>query len=64
MSRMSVRLARVRPDLEQAIEFHDAIMAESGKALVGYETARTLANIVTRSSIPSEPPWMKLDAVF
>jgi hypothetical protein len=39
-------------------------MAESGKALVGYETARTLANIVTRSSIPSEPPWMKLDAVF
>jgi hypothetical protein len=45
-------------------KFHDAIMAESGKALVGYETARTLANIVTRSSIPSEPPWMKLDAVF
>jgi hypothetical protein len=54
----------VHPDLEQAIEFHDAIMAESGKALVGYETARTLANIVTRSSIPSEPPWVKLDAVF
>jgi len=37
-------LARVHPDLEQAIEFHDAIMAESAKALVGYETAKALAN--------------------
>jgi MoxR-like ATPase len=53
MSRMSVRLARVHPDLEQAIEFHDAIMAESGKALVGYETAKTLANIVLLSEIPT-----------
>jgi MoxR-like ATPase len=46
-------LARVHPDLEQAIEFHDAIMAESGKALVGYETAKTLANIVLLSEIPT-----------
>ena len=46
-------MARVHPDLEQAIEFHDAIMAESGKALVGYETAKTLANIVLRSEIPT-----------
>jgi len=53
MSRMSVRLARVHPDLEQAIAFHDAIMAESGKALVGYETAKTLANIVLLSEIPT-----------
>jgi MoxR-like ATPase len=46
-------LPRVHPDLEQAIEFHDAIMAESGKALVGYETAKTLANIVLLSEIPT-----------
>jgi MoxR-like ATPase len=46
-------LARVHPDLEQAIEFHDAIMAESGKALVGYETAKALANIVLLSEIPT-----------
>jgi len=50
---MSVRLARGHPDLEQAIAFHDAIMAESGKALVGYETAKTLANIVLLSEIPT-----------
>ena len=43
----------MHPDLEQAIEFHDAIMAESGKALVGYETAKTLANIVLLSEIPT-----------
>ena len=43
----------MHPDLEQAIEFHDAIMAESGKALVGYETAKTLAIIVLLSEIPT-----------
>jgi MoxR-like ATPase len=46
-------LARVHPDLEQAIVFHDAIMAESGKALVGYETAKALANVVLLSEIPT-----------
>jgi MoxR-like ATPase len=46
-------LARVHPDLEQAIEFHDAIIAESGKALVGYETAKALANVVLLSEIPT-----------
>ena len=51
--RTSIRLTRVHPDLEQAIEFHDAIMAESGKALVGYETAKALANIVLLSEIPT-----------
>ncbi len=40
-------------DLEQAIAFHDAIMAESGKALVGYETAKALANVVLLSEIPT-----------
>jgi len=43
----------VHPDLEQAIEFHDAIMAESGKALVGYETAKSLAIVVLLSEIPT-----------
>ena len=43
----------MHPDLEQSIEFHAAIMAESGKALVGYETAKTLANIVLLSEIPT-----------
>jgi len=43
----------VHPDLEQAIAFHDAIMAESGKALVGYETAKTLAIVVLLSEIPT-----------
>jgi len=43
----------VHPDLEQAIEFHDAIMAEAGKALVGYETAKSLAVVVLLSEIPT-----------
>ena len=43
----------MHPDLEQAIAFHDAIMAESGKALVGYETAKTLAIVVLLSEIPT-----------
>ena len=44
---------RVHPDLQQAIEFHEAIIAEGGKALVGYETAKALANIVLLSEIPT-----------
>ena len=43
----------MHPDLQQAIEFHDAIVAEGGKALVGYETAKALANIVLLSEIPT-----------
>jgi MoxR-like ATPase len=43
----------VHPDLEQAIEFHQAIVAEGGKALVGYETAKALANVVLLSEIPT-----------
>jgi MoxR-like ATPase len=43
----------VHPDLEQAIEFHQAIVAEGGKALVGYETAKALANVVLMSEIPT-----------
>src|SRR5438874_345645 len=40
-------------DLEQAIAFHDSIIAEGGKALVGYDTAKALANVVLMSEIPT-----------
>ena len=40
-------------DLADAIEFHNAIIAEGGKALVGYETAKALANVVLLSEIPT-----------
>jgi MoxR-like ATPase len=43
----------VHPDLEQAIEFHEAIIAEGSKALVGYDTAKALANLVLLSEIPT-----------
>ena len=47
---MSVPL---HPDLEQAIAFHESIVAEGGKALVGYDTAKALANVVLLSEIPT-----------
>src|SRR3974390_1944664 len=40
-------------DLQEAIDLHDAIIAEAGKALVGYETEKELANIVLLSEIPT-----------
>jgi MoxR-like ATPase len=40
-------------DLEEAITFHDSIVAEGGKALVGYDTAKALANVVLMSEIPT-----------
>ena len=43
----------MHPDLEQAIQFHDAILAEGGKALVGYDRAKALANVVLLSEIPT-----------
>src|SRR6187397_1930854 len=43
----------VHPDLEEAIAFHDSIVAEGGKALVGYDTAKALANVVLMSEIPT-----------
>jgi MoxR-like ATPase len=43
----------LHPDLEQAIQFHDAILAEGSKALVGYDTPKTLANVVLLSEIPT-----------
>ena len=43
----------VHPDLEHAIAFHDMVVAEGGKALVGYDTAKALANVVLLSEIPT-----------
>ena len=40
-------------DLAAAIDFHKAILAEADKALVGYRTAKALANIVLLSEIPT-----------
>jgi MoxR-like ATPase len=43
----------MHPDLEQAISFHESIVAEGGKALVGYDNAKALANVVLMSEIPT-----------
>jgi MoxR-like ATPase len=43
----------VQPDLQDAIDFHRAILAEGAKALVGYDTAKALANVVLLSEIPT-----------
>jgi len=43
----------VHPDLQDAIAFHEAILAEGAKALVGYQTPKILANLVLLSEIPT-----------
>ena len=43
----------MHPDLEQAIEFHKSILNEGSKAVVGYETAQAMANVVLLSEIPT-----------
>ena len=40
-------------DLQEAIAFHEAILAEGGKALLGYDTPKILANLVLLSEIPT-----------
>ena len=40
-------------DLQEAINLHDTIVAEAGKAFVGYHTEKTLANVVLLSEIPT-----------
>ena len=52
-ARQSAKGAKVHPDLEEALAFHEAIIAEGGKALVGYDTAKVLANVVLLSEIPT-----------
>jgi MoxR-like ATPase len=43
----------VHTDLHEALEFHDAVIAEGGKALVGYQTEKALANVVLMAEIPT-----------
>ncbi|MGH9329124.1 MAG: hypothetical protein ACRD09_01670, partial [Vicinamibacterales bacterium] len=43
----------MHPDLAEAIAFHESVLAEGRKALVGYETPKTLANVVLLSEIPT-----------
>jgi len=43
----------VHPELQECIDLHDAIVAEAGKALVGYDTEKALANVVLLSEIPT-----------
>ena len=43
----------MQPDLQEAIDFHHAVLAEGAKAVVGYETPRALANVVLLSEIPT-----------
>src|SRR5712691_3714271 len=43
----------MHPDLQEAINLHEAIVAEGSKALVGYDTAKALANVVLLSEIPT-----------
>src|SRR5213596_1764322 len=40
-------------DLAEAVDFHKSIIAEGSKALVGYDTAKALANVVLLSEIPT-----------
>lgn len=44
---------RLSPDLQEAIDFHIAVIAEGSKALVGYDTAKAMANVVLLSEIPT-----------
>jgi len=43
----------VHSDLQEAIDFHKAIIEEGGKALVGYDIPKALANVVLMSEIPT-----------
>jgi len=43
----------VHPDLEETIAFHESVLAEGGKALVGYDLPKILANVVLLSEIPT-----------
>ncbi len=40
-------------DLHEAIAFHEALLAEGAKALVGYDMAKQLANVVLLTEIPT-----------
>ena len=40
-------------DLQEALDFHHAVLTEGARALVGYDLAKTIANIVLLSEIPT-----------
>jgi MoxR-like ATPase len=40
-------------DLQDALDFHHAVLAEGARALVGYDTAKAVANVVLMSEIPT-----------
>jgi MoxR-like ATPase len=40
-------------DLQEALDFHHAVLAEGARALVGYDTAKAVANVVLMSEIPT-----------
>jgi MoxR-like ATPase len=43
----------MHPELQETIDLHEAIVAEAGNALIGYETEKTLANVVLLSEVPT-----------
>ena len=43
----------MQPDLQDAIDFHETIVTEGAKALVGYEREKALANMVLLAEIPT-----------
>src|ERR1700693_710437 len=43
----------MHPELQEAIDLHEAIVAEGSTPLVGYETEKALANVVLMSEIPT-----------
>lgn len=43
----------LHPDLQEAIEFHESVVSEGRKALIGYEKEKLLANVVLLSEIPT-----------
>ena len=43
----------MQPDLQDAIDFHEAVVTEGAKALVGYEREKALANMVLLAEIPT-----------
>ena len=43
----------MQPELKEALDFHHAVMAEGSRALVGYDTAKALANVVLLAEIPT-----------
>ena len=46
-------LVTMNAELQEAIDFHVAVIAEGSKALVGYDTAKAVANVVLLSEIPT-----------